>query len=605
MDVQLPDGTIVQGIPDGTSKADLAAKLAANGYDVSGLGMQPPAKGQQDQAPAASAPSDDYADVPIYGPDGSFTGQTERVMKPNADDDRIGKMIKGAVTNIPSSTGELIKGVVQPIIHPIDTATGLYQVGKGVASKLGLLDNSPDAKEENERVINALGQHFVDRYGGVENVMNTFEQDPMGLLLDASMLFTGGGTAAAKVPGVIGKIGEIAATTGRIIDPLRPIGEGVKFVGRNVAEPIVSGTVGFTTGQGAQPVRQAARSGLEGDAAYIENLRGQRPIENIADIAQSAIDQKHAEKMAEYQRDKANLNLGGPRMLDYAPIEQAMNDAEANIAKFQGATKDQDAIDTINAMRDKVAEWKNQPPQVVTTPQGTYLNFAHHTAEGFDALKQAIGDIMKKTEPGSRSGLVSGNLYNEIKNQIIKQDPRYGELMENYENRSNEINDIKQTFSTDGNKDTAIRKLQSVMRNNVNTNYGYRGQLMDELARYEPSLPAAIAGQSMSTWTPRGLDKFVLKNVLGQAAVPAAGAAVGAKLGLAALAKGLPILALSSPRLMGEAAYKAGQAASYLQNTPVGPLSRAASLAPTTRGETDEDGTPVLTIHGRRTTPNP
>ena len=37
MDVRLPDGTIIKGVPDGMSKADLTAKLAANGYDVAKL----------------------------------------------------------------------------------------------------------------------------------------------------------------------------------------------------------------------------------------------------------------------------------------------------------------------------------------------------------------------------------------------------------------------------------------------------------------------------------------------------------------------------------------------------------------------------------------
>lgn len=37
MDVQLPDGTILRGVPDGMSKADLATKLKANGYDTSAL----------------------------------------------------------------------------------------------------------------------------------------------------------------------------------------------------------------------------------------------------------------------------------------------------------------------------------------------------------------------------------------------------------------------------------------------------------------------------------------------------------------------------------------------------------------------------------------
>jgi hypothetical protein len=549
---------------------------------------------QAQQPTAAQVPAGEYVDVPVLGPDGAQTGT-----------ERVGKMLKGAVKNILPSTGELIKGMVQPIIHPIDTATGLYQLGKGVASKAGLLDNSPNAKEENERVINAIGSHLAERYGGVDNLMNTFEKDPMGLLLDASMVLTGGGTAAAKVPGFVGKVGEIAATAGRVIDPLKPIGEVAKFVGKNVVEPAVSGTIGFTTGQGAEPVRIAAKSGLEGETAFIDNLRGKVPVENIVDLAQSALDQKHAAKIAEYKQDMAKLNLGGPKMLDYAPIDQALADAEANIAKYKGAVKDEEAIKTLDAIKGKVAEWKAQPPEVVNTPQGTYLNFAHYTAEGFDALKQAIGDILVKTEPKTRENLISSNIYNEIKNQIIKQDPRYGEIMENYATKSNEIKNIQKTFSTEGNTDTAIRKLQSVMRNNANTNYGYRGQLIKELAQYEPSLPAAIAGQSMSTVMPRGLDKFVLKNTLGQLAVPAAGAAAGAHLGAVGALQALPLLALSSPRLMGETAYKAGQAGRYLQQTPVGPLSRGALIAPTTRGAADENGIPTLTIHGRRTTPNP
>ena len=49
MDVRFPDGTVIKGVPDGMSKADLTAKLAANGYDVSKLNAAP--------APIAAAPA--------------------------------------------------------------------------------------------------------------------------------------------------------------------------------------------------------------------------------------------------------------------------------------------------------------------------------------------------------------------------------------------------------------------------------------------------------------------------------------------------------------------------------------------------------------------
>lgn len=56
MEVRLPDGTIIRGVPEGTTKAELTAKLARNGYDVSKLGAAP-------------------SDVPQVGADGHVVQQ--------------------------------------------------------------------------------------------------------------------------------------------------------------------------------------------------------------------------------------------------------------------------------------------------------------------------------------------------------------------------------------------------------------------------------------------------------------------------------------------------------------------------------------------------
>src|SRR5574343_1248009 len=47
MDVRLPDGTVIQNIPDGTTKAELVGKLKANGYPVPSdwLPQEKPASG--------------------------------------------------------------------------------------------------------------------------------------------------------------------------------------------------------------------------------------------------------------------------------------------------------------------------------------------------------------------------------------------------------------------------------------------------------------------------------------------------------------------------------------------------------------------------------
>ena len=107
-----------------------------------------------------------------------------------------------------------------------------------------------------------------------------------------------------------------------------------------------------------------------------------------------------------------------------------------------------------------------------------------------------------------------------------------------------------------------MRKLQSVMRNNVNTNYGQRAKLMDVLARYEPELPNVIAGQSMSSVAPRGVAR------LGSVAV---GLLAGTTAPIA-----LPLLAATSPRLVGEAAYAGGRAVGAARRAGVTPANLQA-----------------------------
>lgn len=58
MDVRLPDGTVIQGVPDGTTKSDLAAKLQRNGMSVpSDWLAQSAPSGEQTAGPIAGAGS--------------------------------------------------------------------------------------------------------------------------------------------------------------------------------------------------------------------------------------------------------------------------------------------------------------------------------------------------------------------------------------------------------------------------------------------------------------------------------------------------------------------------------------------------------------------
>jgi hypothetical protein len=119
-----------------------------------------------------------------------------------------------AAGNVGTSAKKFATDIVQPIIHPIDTAQNLYAIGKGILQKTGVVSG-----HEAEPVAEAVGKFFVERYGSAEAVKRTLATDPVGMAADVSMLLTGGGSAAARAPGLAGRLGEVAATAGRWSTP--------------------------------------------------------------------------------------------------------------------------------------------------------------------------------------------------------------------------------------------------------------------------------------------------------------------------------------------------------------------------------------------------
>jgi hypothetical protein len=106
--------------------------------------------------------------------------------------------------------------------------------------------------------------------------------------------------------------------------------------------------------------------------------------------------------------------------------------------------------------------------------------------------------------------------------------------------------------------DTAIRKLQSLTRNNANTNFAYRKELANALkTQGGEDLMPALSGQALSSWTPRGLA--------GQGTALGIGAtgALTVNPGAAAL------LPLTSPRTVGLGAYGMGKLAGKIPNSNI------------------------------------
>lgn len=440
-----------------------------------------------------------------------------------------GDVLTGAARNVWPSTKQFASDIVQPIIHPIDTATSIGKVGLGAVQKL-------TGGGEYEKYADAVGQHFAERYGGIENAKRAFAKDPVGVLADASILFTGGGAAAARLPGLAGKVGEITSSVGRVIDPVNVAAKTVKGAGEIGAR--VVGDIG--TGTGNQVLKTAVQSGYEGGAAgqaFRDNMRGAAPIEDVVTEAKTAVGNMRADRGSSYVADMAHIGAD-PAVLDFTEIQRGLNRLNS-IKQFKGQELAPQTAKVRKEINDTVEHWRSLDPA------------EYHTAIGFDALKQKIGNIKDSLPYGSPERAAADQAYNAIRQTIVNQAPDYARIMSEYEKASNQIKELERTLSL-GKKaatDTALRKLQSVTRNNVNTNYGARANLAEALTQNgAPQLMEKLAGQSSNAWTPRGIGKLGT-----HAGITAALATVNPAV--------LASLPLQSPRLVGEVAHAGGRAA--------------------------------------------
>lgn len=452
-----------------------------------------------------------------------------------------------AVKNLPSSLGNVAKGVYETIAHPLDTARNVVDIGAGALqnilpeSLVQAIGEEPVSRQK----AGAVGQFYKQRYGSEEGLKQALATDPAGVASDISTVLSAGGTLAAKIPG-LAKAGAAIAKTGQSVDPLvAALRAGEKAV--DVGGSLAKKGLGMTTGVGEEALSQAYKAGQTGGtkgATFLKNMRGDANMTDVLDSAKANLQEMGRQKQAEYRANMAGVKAD-KSILDLSGIDAAADKA-SQIGSYKGQITNPKAAEALQEARSAIEEWKSLDPN------------EFHTPEGLDALKQRIGGVLESIPfEQKQARMAVGDVYNAVKSEIVKQAPEYSKAMKQYSDASDQIKEIERALSL-GNKsaaDTSMRKLQSLMRNNANTNYGYRTNLAQQLeqAGGHEMMPA-LAGQALNQWTPRGLQR----------ATAGPGALLAYSAGGAPLAVGE--LAASSPRLAGEASFKAGQLAKSLRS---------------------------------------
>ncbi len=439
----------------------------------------------------------------------------------------LGEVASQAIGNLPKSALKYAEDLVTPITDPVGTAKGLYSF------TAGLIQLAIPGEQADEKTVKAVGDYFANRYGSLEAFKLAVAEDPVGVVGDVATVLTGGGMLAARAPGMVGKAGAALEEAGRKIDPLAVAGNTLQAAGGVVTEGVPA-AIGMTTGAGGESIQQAftaGRVGGETDRRFVENLRGQEEPGAIVQDGIAALRRLKETKQNKFVTSREALNLE-KMPVDFDALAEKINEF-AEKFNFEGVSELSELGQSkLAKVQSLVSDWQRSP--------------ALHNAKGLDILKRRIdNEYPAGINPGDEAVVVA-QARDIIKKEITDQVPEYSKVMQPYEEATRLERELQRALSLSdkASADTALRKLQSVMRNNVNANFGNRLKLVERLEEAgDYFLLPRIAGQALSSPTPRGLQ-----------AVTATGTGITGMTNPGTLAA----LPLFSPRAMGEVSRVAG-----------------------------------------------
>lgn len=217
-----------------------------------------------------------------------------------------------ALANLPSSAANFYKGLMTAITNPVQTVSGVLDVGAGALQKLlpkdlvdmvNQIDNNPAAAKRAVDAANAVGGLYKDRYGSIEALKNTLATDPVGAASDLSTLFTGGASATARVAPAASKV---LSAVGTYTNPLAPV----------------------TTAAG-----YGLALGAKGAGNVVDALTGQRASARAGNIIRNALTEegRTPQNIVAAQNALANAPAG-------ATVRQALADVTSPQIQYLGQT---------------------------------------------------------------------------------------------------------------------------------------------------------------------------------------------------------------------------------------------------------------------------
>lgn len=446
-----------------------------------------------------------------------------------------------ALGNVPQSAANYVGDIASAVMNPVDTVKGLWDAAAGGLQNAAYAA-APSLKPQKagfmydpnaEKVADAVGGFYKDRYGGMANAKETLVKDPVGALGDLAGVVTLAG-AGLRTAG-LSKAGQSVGKAGSAIDPLSIVGK----TAQTVTKKPYTWLTGTTTGSGAQAIDEALKASPE----FVDAMRGTAQETDVLGGAVDSLDKIKESRRLEYQSKLSSIqNKKAPIKIDDVKARADTWLERYNIKKVKGeldfsrSTVTGKAADEVGEIYKMVSDWGSKKGDL--------------TPANLDILKRRISDSYSSNR--SSRAMIS-DLSKVVHNKISSVVPEYGEMTKGYAKSSEVIRDIEKALSI-GNRasaDTALRKLMTAIREDKT----FRRSLIEQLDQAGGNnVMGGAAGLMMKpAWSQR-LGPMLTASTAGVSAI--------------ASPKMMALLPLASPRVVGEFSVlmgRIGKAAPKLQ----------------------------------------
>ena len=436
-------------------------------------------------------------------------------------------LLDTAVGNIPSSIVQQVGyAAARPFTTPAKATEYSQAISEPMRNPVGRLagvEQTPEYQQEaGTRLMNFIGQ----------NVNKGAEWIAKKTGLPATDVANMIGTLAVAAPEINQGLKQVNAMA-----PVQKVTNALteargKVSGESAG--VAAAATGGLTGKPAAAFNEAYKAGKAGDVSFLDNLRGKTTPDELLTTVKEGVDKIRLDNSVAYQNAKTGW-AADKTPLDFNSIDQAyqrVKDSYTVNGKSKIGAAEQKIVDEIGVVLD---EWRADPKA--------------RTALDLDALKQRIDAIYPESPKHTQAQRAVTDVRNAVKDAIVAQAPDYAQAMKNYDTQMTLLRDVTKALGASDKvaKETAINKIMTTLKSSPSAEF--RRQLLDVLQQQGGvNVVPGIAGQELGQWIPSsGVGR----------AVAGGGLTAAAMWHHPTLAAVLPF---TSPRLMGEAFYKMGQA---------------------------------------------